>query len=306
MNRMTVVAVLIVVTALAAAVPGADCPRFRGPAGDGQFPETGLLKQWPAGGPKVAWTAKGLGQGYSSATVANGTVYVTGMDDQKQGYLFAFGLDGSPKWKTAYGPELEKRGPAVAGTRGTPTIDGDRVFLVTGLGKLVTFDAAKGQVLKTVDLLERFGGKPAQFGFAESVLVDGQKLICTPGGPDASLAALDKNTGEVLWRTKGLSQPTGLLLGSDRRAGRPPAHPDHAGAERCRCRSGHRRGRLAARIPAPGRGAAQSAAVWRWAGLRLFRHGSRRRDVVPGGQQPDCGARNGRTRPWIARCRAPS
>lgn len=209
MNKTTVGVLLSAVLALAAAVQGGDCPRFRGPAGDGQFLETGLLKQWPAGGPKVAWTAKGLGQGYSSATVANGTVYVTGMDDLKQGFLFAFGLDGSPKWKVAYGPELEKRGPAVAGTRGTPTIDGDRVFLVTGLGKLITFDATKGQVLKTVDLLEQFGGKPAQFGFAESVLVDGQKLICAPGGPDASLAALDKNTGEVLWRTKGLSQPTG-------------------------------------------------------------------------------------------------
>jgi len=208
MTRTTLVAVLIAVIAVAAA-QGGDCPCFRGPAGDGQFPETGLLKQWPDGGPKVTWMAKGLGVGYSSATVANGTVYVTGMDDQKQGCLFAFGADGSPKWKTAYGPELDKRGPAAAGTRGTPTIDGDRAFLVTGFGKLVTFDAAKGQVLKIVDLPERFGAKQAQFGFAESVLVDGQKLICTPGGPDASLAALDKNTGEVLWKTKGLSQPTG-------------------------------------------------------------------------------------------------
>jgi outer membrane protein assembly factor BamB len=209
MNRTMVVSVLMIVIALGVVVQAGDCVRFRGPAGDGQFPETGLLKQWPASGPKVAWTVKGLGQGYSSAAVANGTVYVTGMDDEKQGYLFAFGLDGSPKWKTAYGPELDKRGMAVAGTRGTPTIDGDRAFLVTGLGKLVTFDAVQGQVLRTVDLLERFGAKQAQFGFAEAVLVDGQKLLCTPGGPDASLAALDKNTGEILWKTKGLSQPTG-------------------------------------------------------------------------------------------------
>ncbi len=209
MNRTTAISVLIMVLALAAAVRAGDCPRFRGPAGDGQFSETGLLKQWPEGGPKLAWMVQGLGQGYSSVVVANGTIYVTGMDEQKQGYLFAFGLDGSQKWKTAYGPELDKRGPAVAGTRGTPTVDGDRVFLVTGFGKLVTFDAAQGQVLKTVDLLERFGAKQAQFGFAESVLVDGQKLICTPGGPDASLAALDKDTGAVLWRAKGLSQPTG-------------------------------------------------------------------------------------------------
>jgi len=200
---------LVAVVALAVAAQGADCPRFRGPAGDGVFPETGLLKKWPEGGPKLAWTVKGLGQGYSSATVANGTIYVTGMDEQKQGYLFAFGLDGAPKWKVAYGPELDKRGPAAAGTRATPTADGDKVYLVTGLGKLVTFDAAKGQVLKTVDLLEQFKAGQAKFGFAESVLVDGQKVVCTVGGPDASLVALDKNTGEVLWQTKGLSQGPG-------------------------------------------------------------------------------------------------
>jgi len=209
MKNGVVVSMVVAIMALGVAARGTDCPRFRGPAGDGKSAETGLLRQWPEGGPKLAWTVKGLGQGYSSAVVANGTVYVTGMDEQKQGFLFAFGLDGSPKWKTAYGPEVDKRGPAVAGTRGTPTVDGDRAYLVTGFGKLITFDTAKGQVLKTVDLLERFGGKQAQFGFAESVLVDGQRLICTPGGPDASLAALDKNTGEVLWQSKGLSQPTG-------------------------------------------------------------------------------------------------
>jgi outer membrane protein assembly factor BamB len=204
-----VVSVLIVLIGWMGAVQGADCPRFRGPAGDGVFPETGLLKEWPAGGPKLAWTAKGLGQGYSSATVVKGTIYLTGMDEQKQGYLFAFALDGKAKWKAAYGEELEKRGPAVAGTRATPTIDGERAYLVTGLGKLVVFDVTQGQVRKTINLLKKFGAKQAQFGFAESVLVDGQKIVCTVGGPDASLVALDKSTGEVLWQTKGLSQGPG-------------------------------------------------------------------------------------------------
>jgi outer membrane protein assembly factor BamB len=188
---------------------GADCPRFRGLAGDGLFLETGLLKQWPEGGPRLAWTVQGLGKGYSSATVVDGTIYVTGMDEQQQGHLFAFGLDGAPKWKVAYGQELEKRGPSVAGTRGTPTIDGDRIYLKTGLAKLVTFNAADGELLRTVDLMERFKPEPARFGFAESLLVDGRKVICTPGGPEASMVALDKDTGETLWQTMGLSQPTG-------------------------------------------------------------------------------------------------
>ena len=222
MNRVTFVSVLIVVIVLVAGVQGGDCPRFRGPAGDGVFPETGLLKQWPEGGPKLAWTAEGLGQGYSSATVVKGTIYITGMDGQKQGYLFAFGLDGSAKWKAPYGPELEKRGPAVAGTRGTPTVDGDRIFLKTGFAKLIILDAGDGRVLKSVDLLEQFGAEQARFGFAESVLVDGNRAICAPGGPDASLVALDRDTGEVLWQTKGLSQPTGYCSARlVRHGGRP-------------------------------------------------------------------------------------
>lgn len=209
MSKRAIGWVIVVVMSWVAAAQAADCPRFRGPAGDGQFAETGLLKQWPQGGPKLAWTAQGLGKGYSSAAVAGGAIYVTGMDDQKQGILFAFNLDGSLKWKTPYGPELEKQGPSVAGTRATPTVDGDRIYLLTGFAKLVAFDAAKGQVLKTVDLVERFQPKQAQFGFADSVLVDGQKLICAPGGPDASIVALDKDSGETLWQTKGLSQTTG-------------------------------------------------------------------------------------------------
>jgi outer membrane protein assembly factor BamB len=208
MRNGMAVSVLIVVTILATA-QGADCPRFRGPAGDGKFKETGLMTKWPEDGPKLAWTVKGLGQGYSSAVVANGTLYVTGMDEQKQGYLFALGLDGSAKWKVAYGLELGKSGPAAAGTRATPTIDGDRAYLVTGPGKFITFDLVKGQVLKTVDLLEQFNAKQAQFGFAEAVLLDGKKAICTVGGTDASLVAFDKNTGEVLWQTQGLSQAPG-------------------------------------------------------------------------------------------------
>jgi outer membrane protein assembly factor BamB len=208
MNR-TAISSFIVVIGLATVTCGGDCPRFRGPAGDGQFVETGLLKQWPQGGPKLAWSVEGLGPGYSSAVVVDGTVYVTGMDDQNQGQLYAFGLDGSRKWKTAYGPEFVKAGPAPTGTRGTPTVDGDRVFVMSGFTKLVVFDARKGSVLKTIDLMERFGPKPAQFGFAESVLVDGRRVICTPGGPDASLVALDRDSGQVLWQTKGLSQETG-------------------------------------------------------------------------------------------------
>jgi outer membrane protein assembly factor BamB len=209
MKRIAIFSMFIVTIVLAARVRGGDCPRFRGPEGDGVFSETGLLKKWPDGGPKLAWSVKELGKGFCSATVAGGTVYVTGMDGENQGYLFAFGLDGSQKWKINYGPEMGKSGPARPGTRGTATIDGNRIYVMSSFGKIVTIDAAKGQVLKTVDLLKRFGAEQAKFGFAECVLVDGGKIICTPGGPEASLAALNKSTGETVWQTKGLSLPSG-------------------------------------------------------------------------------------------------
>ena len=174
MKRLILWSMLVVVIVPVMVVNGADCPRFRGPAGDGLFPETGLLKQWPEGGPKLAWSVTGLGQGFSSAVVVDGTVYITGMDAQQQGHLFAFNLDGSPKWKVPYGPELAKKGPAVAGTRGTPNVDGDRMFLMSGFAKLFMIDPKNGQTIKSVDLLELSGAKPARFGFAECVLVDEQ------------------------------------------------------------------------------------------------------------------------------------
>ncbi|UCF14444.1 MAG: PQQ-like beta-propeller repeat protein [Phycisphaerales bacterium] len=213
---------LLMIIVLAVSVDGADSPRFRGPAGDGIFPETGLLKEWPDGGPKLAWSVTGLGKGFSSAAVVDGTVYVTGMDDQKQGHLFAFNLNGSPKWKVPYGLEMERTGPAVAGTRGTTTVDGDRIFVMSSYAKLYTFEPKNGQVLRSVDLLERSGAKQARFGFAECVLVDGRKVVCTPGGPDASLMALERDTGETIWQTKGLSQQSAycsarLIWHGDRR-----------------------------------------------------------------------------------------
>jgi outer membrane protein assembly factor BamB len=208
-KTITLCALLVSTVVLVGGVQAGDSPRFRGPAGDGVFAETGLLKQWPEGGPKLVWSADGLGPGYSSAVVVKGTVYITGMDDQKQGHLIAFTLDGPQKWKTAYGPELGKTGPAPGGTRGTPTVDGDRAFLQTGFAKLVILDAGSGALLKTVDLLDRFGAGQAKFGFAEGVLVDGRRVICTPGGTDASLVALDRDTGDAIWQSTGLSEPAG-------------------------------------------------------------------------------------------------
>lgn len=180
-----------------------DSPQFRGPNRDGKFDEQGLLKAWPENGPPVAWVAKGLGKGYASVSVVNGKIYVPGMLEEDTGYVFVLNAaDGAIERKIAYGKEtLTKEAP---GPRSTPTLDGDRLYLMSGLGVLYCIDLAKGEKQWEVNVFERFNAENATWNLAESVLVDGNRVICTPGGKDASMAALDKMTGATIWTTQSL------------------------------------------------------------------------------------------------------
>jgi len=191
---------------VAVAVPlvhAADWPQFRGPDRNGQSPETGLLASWPEAGLSPLWTADGLGEGYSSAVITGGRIYVTGMlGEDKQGHLHAFDLNGKRLWSTPYGAEWEKTYP---GTRYTPTIDGGRGYLISSHGVVCCFDAETGAIVWQRDVAKDYGGEAPAMGFAESLLVDGERLIVTPGGPDASVVALDKASGETIWTSKGLS-----------------------------------------------------------------------------------------------------
>jgi outer membrane protein assembly factor BamB len=164
------------------------------------------MKQWPQDGPKELWSFDSLGEGYSSVSVADGFVYTTGMIGG-QGYLFAFDLQGKPKFKINYGPEWNSAGNYPS-ARTTPTIDGDRLYLMSGVGRLACHNAKTGEPLWHVDTLDRFRGKNIRWGIAESPLIDGEQVICTPGGQDATLVALNKTTGETIWTSKGLSQPS--------------------------------------------------------------------------------------------------
>jgi len=143
-----------------------------------------------------------LGRGYSTVSVANGLIYTTGMVG-KEGILFAYDLNGNLNWKSSYGPEWSRSYP---GARSTPTVDGNRVYVRSGLGAVLCFDALTGQSQWVVDTLKKFRGISPTWGIAESVLIDGNKVICTPGGRDASVVALDKMTGQTIWTSKGLSE----------------------------------------------------------------------------------------------------
>jgi len=185
---------------------GKNWAQWRGPNRDGKSTETGLLKEWPEGGPELLWSAEGLGEGFSTVSIADGVVYTTGIID-KQGVLFALDLQGKLKWKNTYGPEWTR---SHSGTRSTPTVDGDRVYVFSGEAALYCLDAKTGDAKWAVDTKDKFGGKLLKWGVAESVLIDGDKVICTPGGENASVVALNKMTGETIWTTKGLSEKSGF------------------------------------------------------------------------------------------------
>jgi outer membrane protein assembly factor BamB len=183
---------------------GFEWTDFRGPNRNGKSSETGLLKKWPAGGPELVWETEGLGGGFASVVIANGYVYTTGMvGPDKKGMVFAFDVDGNPKWSESYGQGWKG---SHRGTRTTPTIDGDRLYVMSGYGNLVCFDAKSGAKNWEVDTLKEFSGENIRWGISESVLIYGDKVICTPGGKDATVVALNKMNGETIWTTKGLSE----------------------------------------------------------------------------------------------------
>jgi outer membrane protein assembly factor BamB len=191
-----------IVLALAASTYASDWPQWRGPARDGNSNEKGLLEKWPAEGPKMLWHTTGLGEGFSSIAISKGTIYTTGKFVKTE-YLFAMDMAGKIKWKKESGRVTEKYYPEA---RSTPTVDGNRVYVIGGRVDIACFNAKTGDKIWSVDGEEKFGAKYGHWGAAESALIVDNKVIVTPGGPDATMVALDKTTGETIWTTKGLSE----------------------------------------------------------------------------------------------------
>jgi outer membrane protein assembly factor BamB len=172
-----------------------DWPQWRGPNRDGVSKETGLLKRWPEGGPKLLWAAKGIGRGYSSVAVASGRIF-TVSDRNRDCVVIALDeATGKELWATRIAP-AQGDGP-----RCTPTVDGDRVYALSRQGELACLGVERGDVRWQKSYKKDLGGRMMSgWDYSESPLVDGDKLICTPGGDKGALAALNKHTGEVLWR----------------------------------------------------------------------------------------------------------
>ena len=184
-------------TAESVAINPTAWPGWRGPLRDGKSPDTGLLKEWPAGGPKLLWKATGIGKGFSTVAVSSGIIYVTG-DVGNQLMVFAMSREGKPAWKAPCGPAWTGDTP---GARSTPMLDGGNLYLISGGGVVGCLDARSGRPVWNRQMAE-FGGKVPGWGYSESVLILGKMAIVTPGGVNC-IVALDKITGQPIWSSRG-------------------------------------------------------------------------------------------------------
>lgn len=179
---------------------GGDWPQWRGSNRDGISKETGLLKQWPADGPPLAWKTTGAGGGYSSFSIAKGRLFTMGLRKDRE-YVVAFDVaTGKQVWATAHGGAF--RNDRGDGPRGTPTVDGENLYALGGDGDLSCLEARTGRVLWTMNVLQKFGGSNITWGISESPLVIGEKVLVNAGGPGASIVALNKKDGTLVWKSQ--------------------------------------------------------------------------------------------------------
>jgi outer membrane protein assembly factor BamB len=174
------------------------------------------MKQWPADGPPLVWKATGAGTGYSSFAVSGGRIYTMGLRGNRE-YVIAFDVaTGKEAWSTAHGGRFQNdRGD---GPRGTPTVDGDKLYALGGNGDLSSLDVKTGNIVWGMNVLKKFGGENPQWGISESPLIIGDKLLITAGGPGASVVALNKKDGSLIWKSQsdgaGYSSGVPLQIGN--------------------------------------------------------------------------------------------
>lgn len=182
-------------------VSSAQTPtRWRGTNGNGVYPDKGLLDQWPEQGPELLWSYNELGEGHSSVAVANDVLYVSGMKNDSIGSITVLSKEGERLKEFIYGTEFYKSFP---GSRSTPTIVGDKLYMMSGLGVLVCMSTEDGTIDWTRELLSEMDGENIRWGVTETVVVDGDMVYCSPGGKVSNVIALNRHNGEQLWSCPG-------------------------------------------------------------------------------------------------------
>ena len=174
--------------------------QWRGPNRDGIYPDTMLLKEWPEEGPTVLFESKGIGRGFSSAVSTADRIYVTGIKDSLE-YLTALDLEGNILWQKAIGPCWDQSIPE---SRSTPTVEDERVYVLTGKDLMACFHAESGDLLWSVDIHKEYASRWDMFGVSESVLLVDDMVITSPAGDLAQMIALDKRTGELIWKSPSI------------------------------------------------------------------------------------------------------
>jgi len=192
------IAAVIALTAIAGlAFPADNWPNFNGPKLDNISTDKGLLKTWPSEGPSLLWKFDKAGKGYSGVSVVDGTIYIAG-DFEEDCRVMALDMDGKVKWEAVAGGPWNSSYP---GTRATPTYSNGLVYYMNANGEINAFDAKTGDVKWTTNIVVKLKGRKGGWGYAESLIVDGNNLLVLPGGPDILMAALDKKTGKQVWTT---------------------------------------------------------------------------------------------------------
>jgi len=175
--------------------------QWRGADRSGKSPDTGLLKDWTAGSPKLLWTADGMGSGFASVSIAGGRIYTTGGQDDGQMTICINAADGKVVWKKKVADGNPRNG-GYAGMRCTPSLDGDRLYVIASSGTIACLKMADGSQVWSKDFAKEWNGKMMSgWGYSESPLVDGDWVLCTPGASSAMIVALDKLTGKEIWRS---------------------------------------------------------------------------------------------------------
>ena len=175
---------------------------WRGPGSSGNYSETGLLKSWPATGPEILWHFDELGDGFSSPVFANGKIYVSAAVNNV-GYIYALSLDGKLIWKATYGEEWVENYP---GARATPSVIGDMLYIYSGNGVLTCLNANNGNMFWKIEVLKDFNGENITWGVTETLVIDGDKIFVTSGGPVNNVVALNRLNGQLIWSSKGVGE----------------------------------------------------------------------------------------------------
>lgn len=204
---MTSHAIAFLATAVLTATPllSADWPQWRGAGRVGHSPDTSILAPWPKSGPKQTWVFKDAGVGYSSFSIVGTRLFTMGARQESEQVICLDATTGKELWATSLGPVYENNWGD--GPRSTPTVDGDHLYALSATGILACLNIKDGTEVWKVDVVKSLGGELQGWGYTESVLIDGDHVVCTPGGQQGTMAALDKKTGAVVWQSSKLKGP---------------------------------------------------------------------------------------------------